>query len=108
LVLFYRLKQVDYDGKFDFSKTIKILNIKNFDESIEIFPNPFNEIFQFINNENSIISYRIYSVNGKKIKNGALIGSQIETIDCSDLEPGLYVLELDTLKGLFRQKIFKK
>ena len=108
LVLFYRLKQVDYDGKFDFSKTIKILNDKNFDESIQIFPNPFDESFQFINKENSIISYRIYSVNGKKLKNGTLNGSQIETIDCADLEPGLYVLELDTLKDLIRQKIFKK
>jgi hypothetical protein len=50
----------------------------------------------------------LYSVNGKQIKNGVIKGYQTETIDCSDLEIGLYVLELETQKGIIRQKIFKK
>lgn len=108
LVLFYRLKQVDFDGNFDFSKTIIILNDKGIDANIQIFPNPFDKSFQVMNSEGTIINYKLYSVNGKQIKNGVFKGYQTETIDCSDLEIGLHVLELETQKGIIRQKIFKK
>jgi hypothetical protein len=42
LVVYYRIKQVDYDGKFEYSNVI-VLNGAEGNSSIEIYPNPLDE-----------------------------------------------------------------
>jgi hypothetical protein len=44
---YYRLKQVDFDGKFDYSNVIAIANSKA-NEGISIYPNPSSGIFTVV------------------------------------------------------------
>ena len=66
-VSYYRLKQTDFDGKFEYSNIISIKNINK--SSISISPNPFNYqlIVDGISSKNII---KIYSADGKLIFKG--------------------------------------
>lgn len=45
IAIYIRLKQVDYDGKFEYSNTITVDCADNNNNTIEVYPNPFqNEI----------------------------------------------------------------
>ncbi len=51
---YYRLKQVDNDGEFKYSKTVAISSEINTDGiATEIFPNPANDQFSFVSNVTS-------------------------------------------------------
>jgi len=43
--LYYRLKQVDFDGAFEYSDVIEVMREKTNNGNIVIFPNPAKEIF---------------------------------------------------------------
>jgi hypothetical protein len=64
---FYRIKQVDLDGKITYS-TIERVNISSSKQAIEIYPNPahgnaFNIKFPSLNGGN--IEIRIYDISGR-------------------------------------------
>ena len=43
--LYYRLKQMDFDGAYEYSDVIEVMNEKTNDGNIVIFPNPAREAF---------------------------------------------------------------
>jgi hypothetical protein len=63
-VRYYRLKQVDLDGKFDFSKII-VIQPGGYSD-ISLFPNPANNQF-FIHSDNPILSIEVYNSIGEII-----------------------------------------
>lgn len=83
-------------GKDTISKQIVILT-GGFDDSFDqyaVFPNPAKEkILVFSKSENTSTLYKICDLHGKIVKNG-IIGLK-NTIDISDLNPGLYYLSLE-------------
>jgi hypothetical protein len=84
--VFYRLKQVDFDGAFEYS-SIKTLNLEQTNvASFKIYPNPAtgNEITL----SNAGI-YKIYDTAGKLLKE---VGNTT-SIDITDLEVGVYLIE---------------
>ncbi len=93
---YFRLKQIDNSGKYDYSETIQFLT-KHFSKNTEIFPNPassFLDISGFANE--NIVS--IFRENGTMIKNGVKF-LEVGKIDISNLAPGMYILKnMDNLK----------
>ncbi len=85
--IYYRLKQVDYDGKFEYSKTITvepfILN------TFEIYPNPAQQIVNINGLESS--GY-LFDIAGKKLMTIEHDGA----IDISNLNPGIYFIQSGT------------
>jgi hypothetical protein len=70
---FYRLKQVDNDGKFEYSYSIEIDLGNPTEYSLEQnYPNPFNP--------NTIISFTIPEAGNVKIKLFNLLGEEIQTL----------------------------
>ncbi len=71
----YRLKQIDYNGQFELSKTIEVsLNAPNYFSLQQNYPNPFNPITK-INfqipaevGDHATISLDIYNLLGEKVK----------------------------------------
>lgn len=89
----YRVKQVDYDGKFEYSTLVEVATKKQIE--IRIQPNPVNNLLKIeINNpQNQAIELTINSMNGYKVRTIFMASEQyfIES-DISDLPPGAYFI----------------
>lgn len=73
---------------------------------IHLSPNPFVDFIE-IKGLNSKATFQIVSLDGKVILKGNLTNNR-NTIDCSYLKQGLFILNLTTNNQLYSEKIFKK
>jgi len=86
---YYRLKQVDFNGTFEYSQSI-ILQVENDKSDINIFPSPVTDMLQIVSDD-AIERVRILDLNGKWIRE---LTAQEQVIFVSDLEAGIYFLEV--------------
>lgn len=76
--------------------------------SIKIFPNPFQDFLYIENEELNIESYIVYDVAGKLIENGSLEGMNNQ-INLEQSKSGFYILLLRDKEGnLYSQKLIKE
>jgi hypothetical protein len=99
----YRLKMIDRDDSFAYSRMISI----TFDSGMgaQIYPNPAADYLSIKSVDwNSVSELRIFNLNGQKIfkSSGKTISSQI---DLRKMDPGVYMLEIQKNNG---QKEVKK
>ncbi len=97
---YYRLKQLDHDGKYGFSEVISVLLKKGKD--IRIFPNPTSGIVQIIGVDNG--NYVIADCQGERLKTGTLDGRQI---NISKFPNGVYHMQIIHKGDLFSKSIIK-
>ena len=71
--------------------------------SIQIYPNPVSSNLN-INSNESIETYALYSVQGKLLKEGQVIAQQV---DMSNLQPGIYLIDLSVNSQWVRYKVVK-
>jgi hypothetical protein len=94
-VNYYRLKQVDYDGNFTYSKTATV-TFENLVSAFKIFPNPAVNNIQLTlpqSTQTSVIN--LFDINGKKLMEKQLDGNIVsQTLDVSTLAAGVYQLTL--------------
>lgn len=94
-VNYYRLKQVDLDGNFSYSRTIAITFDKK-GRSVTIYPNPAKEklVIGFAGPKENVI-IRIISFDGKEVKkeNAGNIQRTFE-VSLDGLIPGAYIIEI--------------
>lgn len=83
---YYRLKQIDIDGKFTYSKSIAIN--QNIRTEIIASPNPSNDIFYLSLFEG--FDFKIYNIFGQLIETNIQNGK----IDLSNYPPNMYFLEV--------------
>lgn len=74
-------------------------------DAFNLFPNPVLDQLNLLPTEGSQLSYKMMSIDGSLTKSGVS-----GTIDCSDLQSGVYLLEIkDVLSGDTRiEKVVKK
>ncbi|HCY74438.1 MAG TPA: hypothetical protein DHV28_00825 [Ignavibacteriales bacterium] len=104
----YRLKQIDNDGQFEYSKTIQVdfNSAKEFALS-QNYPNPFNPTttIQFSLQYAGNVKLTIYNVIGQEVK--ILLnefqesGTHIINFDGSELNSGMYIYKIES--GPFMQ-----
>lgn len=99
---YYRLKMIDDDGKFSYSKTL-FIQIKN-NSKISVFPNPVTNYFS-INSSEKINKIKLTDYTGKIIK---ILQPSINNVDVSDLKNGYYFLQIQTDNLIYTEKIIKK
>ena len=92
---YYRLKQVDFDGNFDYSKTISV-DIKPTYTGLTLFPNPVgNKLNLKLDTPSEISFIQVYDVHGKLKTNISVYGEILETdIYVADFPPGMYYLKM--------------
>ena len=85
---YYRLKQMDFDGSFNYSHIISI-NVKlNGQQDFGVFPNPAHQIISFSNLDWEYVQeINIYNQLGKAVLH---VLNYSETIDIVDLNRGVY------------------
>lgn len=89
--IFYRIKQVDLDGKFEFSKVAKV-NMQKSSQQI-VYPNPAGNLLQLKNiaaDDAEII--QVINSNGKTVMQ-LPVNNQTQ-FDISHLKAGIYLLKL--------------
>jgi Secretion system C-terminal sorting domain len=107
---YYRLKQVDINGGFKYSKII-IVEYENNNDLLFIYPNPaFSTItieHGFVNKNYTI---KIIDATGKTVIAKKIIDNIKSTIDISTLAEGLYVVSLSDYKKsiLLQEKLIVK
>ncbi|MFL5739708.1 MAG: T9SS type A sorting domain-containing protein [Flavisolibacter sp.] len=98
-ISYYRLKQVDQDGKFNYSK-IAVVNINSRETIVLMYPNPATTSANLIINTASAqkMQYRILDVSGREIQAASLnlqTGNNEMPINVSSLSKGTYNLVLN-------------
>ena len=84
---YYRLKQVDNDGKFAYSKVVSIVQTSK-SKGLTIYPNPVSSHLTIENTEG--VNFQILNLLGQQV----LAGKATQQIDVSRLPQGTYVLKV--------------
>jgi hypothetical protein len=112
-LIYYRLKQIDYDGKFVYSKVVSVNNQNNRLTDVNVYPNPTHGNISVNINSLQIDAalIQIYLMNGELIasKNHQLeLGENSVVInEMNELENGVYVLKIQTSTNTYFHKIVK-
>ena len=103
-VNYYRLKQLDFDGQFEYSKIEEVAIQQSNHSIINIYPNPVRDNLT-IENGQGILT--IYNMLGQLVLEMTNNESQI-TINVSDLPKGHYLLRITKTKGTIVTQQFVK
>ena len=101
---FYRLKQINADGQFTYSKIIKVDLSKQL--LVTITPNPARDYIN-VNTSDLIKEIRLLGLDGKLINKWTNI-SGITTLNISNLVAGVYIVKMITSNEVQSQKIIKE
>jgi hypothetical protein len=100
--LYYRLKQINFDGSFEYSKVISVdITTPETFELMQNYPNPFNPATTISYNipASSFVTLKIYDVLGTEV--AALVNQQQSvgkynvTFNASNLSSGIYFYKID-------------
>jgi len=96
-IIYYRLKQVDFDGKFSYSKTISVeFNMLEDFVLKQNYPNPFNPstIVEYNIQEAGLVSLKVYDVLGEVVatlvNEEKVVGNHSVTFNAGNLPSGVY------------------
>jgi len=106
------LKQVDYDGQFEYSKILSV-NLKEETKQFgEFYPNPSKSgivNLDFTSQKDEQIAVTVYDMTGKQIvvqMKSISEGNETLNFDFSVLEKGVYVVHLDhVIHSIYRRLI---
>ena len=111
ILYYYRLKQIDFNGKFEYTKTISITRSNNSNLTVEsLYPNPFTSFITLNMNELSSDEVRItlYDLSGAEVFSQTYpAGIKSYFIDFSgiNLSSSTYILKADFKKEQVYRKI---
>lgn len=111
--VYYRIKQIDFDGSFKYSETvsIEIINAVTTFSLEQNYPNPFNPetTIKFNVPETSHIKLTVLNALGEKISDLVnevkVPGSYIVNFNASNLSSGVYLYRIESLGHSFTRKM---
>jgi hypothetical protein len=98
---YYRLKQVDFDGRFEYSKVVSVyVGEKNLDVNVASATNDVVRLKIFSQNEDDAV-IAIVDMNGRIVlSQKAILTAKDNQIDLdTNLQNGMYVVKITTLSG---------
>jgi Family of unknown function (DUF5689)/Secretion system C-terminal sorting domain len=101
---YYRLKMVDNDESFEYSKIVSV-DKKGLSKIFYFYPNPASQAI-FIGNTEGVTpdQVNIYNINGQLVKKGF----KANRVDVSDLSNGMFIIEAILENNIvLREKLFK-
>ena len=102
---YYRLKQMDFDGVFEYSNIISLnYDASSTNKNLNIYPNPVRNELTILDGQGQAT---IYNLLGQAV-NTLIINNEQLTIDVSNLEKGQYILSIQRENGEITMKKFVK
>ncbi len=95
---YYRLKQVDYDGGYDYSNIIAIDVLLNNQPSLKVFPNPVRQNAQLdlMVKQDDVATIKVTDLLGREVRSSksydVYSGHNMIDVDCADLQSGSYIV----------------
>ena len=99
--IFYRIKQIDFDGEFEYSTIFCVNNIALEEITLNNFSN--NQIVA-IHSKSAIKSIRLIDNAGKSIRSQYESNEQVN-LDISGISQGMYFLQIETINTTQLKKI---
>jgi hypothetical protein len=104
---YYRLKQTDYDGQYEYFTAVVVLYEP--DNLFKVFPNPFTDQVNITTSSDlSNASIFVKNVNGHEEMSETFASSHQAKIDLSNLPVGVYFVEIAYPESVVRKRIVKK
>ena len=110
-IYYYRIKQVDKDGVFNYSKVVSIKVSVDKNLGVVIYPNPVNELLkvEYWINGDTEVDVTVFDQAGKNVFTNPFggfrkSGQYIEAINTTNLAPGQYSLQIKTTNGLVNKR----
>ncbi|WP_202552017.1 T9SS type A sorting domain-containing protein [Ginsengibacter hankyongi] len=101
---YYRIKQVDTNGSYNYS-IIRVIKL-NGDTRLSIWPNPVTNIL-FVQSNFTKGRFEITDASGKIIKK-EIINNTLTTVPLQHLAKGIYTIRLYYNGGMFVEKFIKQ
>ena len=99
--MFFRVKNVDFDGRSKYTPIIKVYAKEQTDAQIQVYPNPASDMVTIQHSrsaENSKIT--LISPDGKVLQQVVAVANTLQTqVNVSKLNSGLYIVRYDDGKG---------
>jgi hypothetical protein len=99
-VLYYRLKQVDMDGKFAYSNTVRVTNGTQKANAVSVYPNPFNSAYNVAFNavEAGSVTLKMTDIQGRVVAEQTSVAlkglNELAITNLSGLEAGIYFVKV--------------
>ena len=104
---YYRLKQTDFDGRFEYHRVVASqCEITN---KMSIYPNPFNNAFnvQLSGKQSSLLMLEIHDYLGRIVYSQSIDTNTTEIIIGKDLPPGTYFVKVFNETTQIIEKVIK-
>ncbi|MDP3929171.1 MAG: T9SS type A sorting domain-containing protein, partial [Bacteroidota bacterium] len=99
-VLYYRLKQVDFDAVFSYSPVVLVQQDNNLLSNAVVTPNPFTSEITILSNKEykETISLQLFNLSGKMVAETSIQPADFPEIHWNNLDnlpAGIYVLKTE-------------
>ncbi len=110
-VYYYRIKQVDRDGSFTYSKVIAVKKVATKDFNVQLYPNPVRDILkvEIELGEDGTLKVEVIDASGKQVMSQPFggytkAGKHIYELNTSNLSTGNYIMKIQSPTGVVNQK----
>lgn len=107
-VSYYKLKQVDFDGKYSYSNIVTVNSLSQNKSNFTIYPNPTNGLITISNLTSSVdqegLNIEVINHIGKVVKQFKTQNPKL-VIQISDLQKGLYFIKITSSTDTVVKKI---
>ena len=100
-IVYYRLKQVDNDGQYKYSKTVAVAQ-KDKNIKLSVYPNPAKDVL-IIEGLDDIKTVKIYNFQGVLVQK-----TTQKSISLNSQPTGIYILEVENTEGVVSRIKFVK
>ncbi len=91
-VNYYRLKQIDFDGAFEYSDIVSV-DFKG-QTTIKLFPNPSTDKLTITGDISELVTLKIIDLNGKVLYQSEQFFAEQADIDLDAIPSGSYILQI--------------
>jgi hypothetical protein len=100
---YYRLRQIDYDGVFEWSPALYVQKQQG---TVHLYPNPIDDVFNIVMDDRSI-DLTVWDHAGRQSIKGTFRVNQAEK-EIAGLESGHYSLQISSANHFYRTRILKR
>ena len=110
-VYYYRIKQVDRDGSFTYSKVIAVKKTATKEFNVQLYPNPVRDVLkvEVEIGEDGTLKVEVIDASGKQVMSQPFggytkAGKHIYELNTSNLSTGNYIMKIQSPTGVVNQK----